>query len=432
MKSFYVQRHGLRLDIHDRNEWLSSQRCKENYNDPPLFDENEKDIFNNIECITDPIEVIYTSPATRCIQTALIIQKGLTTNPKIIVEYGLMETQVMEVTKLNENFIQGEMGKIPQIIYGNSYYKYIDYKLSPRGIKKRYPTVDSYNSIYEPDVPFFMSQKDWANRIFNIINIFKERHSHVLLVGHAGTIVSIIPHLANRSLMGVIAKISGDSQTGVLVKYKSVNNVKTISVFKNGEITYKLEENLKPVILAPTRLYCRHNSISCCDYGYVCRHKGKLIKANNYYKGVCSVLCSNCKTVNFYNYDIDISFVYSNRYKLYFMVIKSKSEYFENTKRYVQLRYYPKENIFANGKIFLGCINFENKNNGFPKRRSLEYSGGYSPELLKYVHSQIYYKIHSNKYTLVVNKNLMYIRKALYRMQVPREIIKIIILNIIF
>lgn len=96
----YVVRHSERLDYIDEKKWERSKRFKEHGLDPPLT-QNGKDIARNtIKLILDKekksndVKYIYSSPATRCIETSIAMQKYIKETfdvlPKIRIENGLL------------------------------------------------------------------------------------------------------------------------------------------------------------------------------------------------------------------------------------------------------------------------------------------------------------------------------------------------------
>lgn len=244
---FYIHRHGLRLDIHDNNtnsnNWETSDRFKEHCNDMPLADPEEYGIQLNAYLIKEDIDVIYTSPATRCIETAIILQESMSkTHNKIIpiyVEYGLMEVKNHVVTKLNEEFICKETNGTAVRSAGIYYTRNIDDKMTPIGLKERFPTLITDKSIIDWEVfnRFIMPFVEWAELLVLVIETIKSRHKNILMVGHAGTLHHAIPFLAKRTPNGFSKNVNGDMFTGVLAKYTEHNN--GVYVYKSGKLIYE-------------------------------------------------------------------------------------------------------------------------------------------------------------------------------------------------
>ena len=70
MSIICLVRHGDRLDTNNFEEWQKSPRYKENSHDTPLSELGFAEILKHKGHIPD-VEYIYTSPMTRCVQTAL-------------------------------------------------------------------------------------------------------------------------------------------------------------------------------------------------------------------------------------------------------------------------------------------------------------------------------------------------------------------------
>jgi broad specificity phosphatase PhoE len=234
--TIYLQRHGYRLDIFDKanntTHWKNSPRRKQHFNDMPISDINEIAIQSNAPLIK-AVDVIYCSPALRCIQTAQILQKSL--GIPIIIEYGLMEVALQQVSKLNQNFIYHEMS-YPIEIDGIRYEKNIDEPMQPDNIAKSHPGVNPYSSLYNPDdIPFVMSDVEWGNRMVVLLEYFRAKHNNILIVAHSGLLENVAPYLANRSIFGLSNYVSGDDRTGAL----AICQGKGVSVYQNGELTYR-------------------------------------------------------------------------------------------------------------------------------------------------------------------------------------------------
>lgn len=159
MTKIFMVRHGERLDKVEKykDEWKNSKRYKENYKDPPLtikgknnsklVGEELKNIgFRKILCNKG---YIYSSPLTRCMETAISIIKGLDCEIKIRVEYGLAQT-----FKGDTIIFEGDqiVKKNYRCYRGKKYISYIDKNLLPKELYKKYGKYidQSYQSIIEP------------------------------------------------------------------------------------------------------------------------------------------------------------------------------------------------------------------------------------------------------------------------------------------
>lgn len=229
----YIHRHGLRLDIADKitgqNNWVNSQRYKDHFNDMPLSNPDEPAIHYNVPRISEKIDAIYTSPAQRCIETSLIINKYL--NVPVIVEYGLMEVGVVHETPLNSQIIKREMAE-PIIIGSNTYLRNIDDYMMPSSLKDRFPSISVDASIYNPrDMKFTDIAYDWGARLVHILDVLRSRHTNNLIVGHSGTISGLVPYIINSDTPHLSRFTNGDRNTGVLVACDSAG----LRVYKCGE-----------------------------------------------------------------------------------------------------------------------------------------------------------------------------------------------------
>jgi broad specificity phosphatase PhoE len=98
MKKLFILRHGHRLDQADVPAWRASARYAENTSDTPLTAIGETNSANagaELCAFLPEIERIYTSPMTRCVQTAEFVAKSYEQklNRKLIIHkhYGLTE-----------------------------------------------------------------------------------------------------------------------------------------------------------------------------------------------------------------------------------------------------------------------------------------------------------------------------------------------------
>lgn len=238
--TLYFQRHGLRLDIYDSmcntNIWNTSVRIKEHFNDMPLADPYERAISANAPHI-NTLDAIYTSPATRCIETSVILQRALAlrniTVP-IYVEYGLMEVATVNISKLNQHYIYDEIAE-PIICGDTKYTDNVDNIMLPDSVKARFPTVNPYKSMYNPDdIPFVMSYTEWGNRMTHIVDTYSNMRKNILICGHAGTLLSCVPYVVGHSINKLGRYTTGDTRTGTMAKCKDGD----VIVYQNGKAIF--------------------------------------------------------------------------------------------------------------------------------------------------------------------------------------------------
>jgi len=204
-KEIWIFRHGRRLNYDKPNEWIKLPRYKENHYDTPLSDLGFKLAYKSgLELIeksnaikNNKIKFIYSSPFTRCIQTAIEIIKAIKDKLgyqlKIIVVYNLGETgsyySPNYTFKNNKLMISKPEKKymIPYLKKIKNFFKLentdiIDSKLKPDALKRKYKeyihkTIGS-NIEYE-------SKDDVSFRMANtIININKKEKNSYIIVGH--------------------------------------------------------------------------------------------------------------------------------------------------------------------------------------------------------------------------------------------------------
>ena len=141
-------KHSARLDkLHPEN-WKKSKRFKQNKFDPPLNRKigekvAKRAIHKLFETGFNKIKYIYSSPLTRCIQTALIIQKEIkkkfNQDIKIRIEYGLTELEIDKPIFKNDKFN-----------YSNK--NYLDSELELDNIIKNYG--DYFDTSYKSIIDF--------------------------------------------------------------------------------------------------------------------------------------------------------------------------------------------------------------------------------------------------------------------------------------
>lgn len=227
----------MRLDIMDKltgnNRWKTSLRYKQHYGDSPLYDPNDANVQRNAARITEVLDCIYTSPATRCIETSLILAEKLGGLP-ICVEYGLMESYLYNMHALNVGYVQNEMD-LPVRIGQNIYVSNIDEIMMPEALAQRFPGLIVNKSIYDPtEIPLSMDFQTWAERQVSLLGQLRSRHTNLLIVAHAANIANCTPFVAKRSLDGFDTMVAGDNRTGTLAVIHGSNVV----VYQGGELTY--------------------------------------------------------------------------------------------------------------------------------------------------------------------------------------------------
>ena len=139
-------RHSERLDRTDRKKWERSKRFKENENDTPITKKGKKLVINATKKLFknnfDEVDVLYSSPLTRCVQTCLIIKneikKKFGKNLKIKIDYGLVEVETVPLKVKNNKFIE------------NLKKPYVDSELYLENLIKKYG--DHFDKSYKSSI----------------------------------------------------------------------------------------------------------------------------------------------------------------------------------------------------------------------------------------------------------------------------------------
>lgn len=176
MKQFIYIRHGQRPGTQNdqsiRDAWESSERFKINQFDEPLtelgLEESYQTGKNLLKHIVKPetFAYLYSSPYTRCIQTAIQIAKGFKDaggkELKIRVEYGLAEN----INYGKEYLPKIDNGEITEDFFPDFFYK-------DRAGNVKYNPFDDYLS-YESHKNNFANHLDLAHEpLFGIDDINK-------------------------------------------------------------------------------------------------------------------------------------------------------------------------------------------------------------------------------------------------------------------
>ena len=180
----YLLRHAERIDqskdVKEKESWNKSIRCKNNLYDIPLslFGVNQAylGVGKILKGWVGDFDYIYTSPMTRCIQSALQFQKYI--NDKfnklvlIRIEYGL----AVHLFKENEMFWMGSNIKlINDKFVVTKIFEFVDKYLDSQKIYKRYGAKrfdTKYNSFYSRDQ--INGEQTYTDAIATRINTIKQ------------------------------------------------------------------------------------------------------------------------------------------------------------------------------------------------------------------------------------------------------------------
>ncbi len=164
----WIMRHGIRQDNIDPN-WTKTAK---NPDDPPLAQEGRLQAIETGKFLSNQdIQLIYSSPFLRCIQTAGLIANII--KVPIRVEYGLCEALFVKW-----------FSKMPDL-------------LSITEVKKEVEWVDeTYKSVVIPSFPENEEKDTWERCARTMQKILTDTTGNILLVGHgasvAGTLKALI------------------------------------------------------------------------------------------------------------------------------------------------------------------------------------------------------------------------------------------------
>ncbi len=180
----YLLRHAERIDQSKDNKekeaWINSQRYKTNPYDIPLSLFGITQAYGNIGKIlknfSGDFDYIYTSPMTRCIQSALQFQKYIFEKfnkcPLIRIEYGL----TVHLFKENEIFNMGSNIKlVGDKFVVTKMFEFVDKYLDSDKIHKRYGIKrfdTNYKTIVSKDS--INGEQTYTEAINSRINTLKQ------------------------------------------------------------------------------------------------------------------------------------------------------------------------------------------------------------------------------------------------------------------
>lgn len=193
-------RHSARLDSFEPEKWKKSKRYKKNIFDTPICKKlgekiAKRAIYKLFESGFNKIEYLYSSPLTRCIQTALIIQKEIKKEfkkeIKIRVEYGLSELEKKPII-INNKKAQYDTEKV-----------YIDEQLLLENIIKNHgDNFDmEYESIIDPSkLQLETEELPFYNRSIQVYQKIKEniKDNNTIICTHGGFMYVIYSYLINK------------------------------------------------------------------------------------------------------------------------------------------------------------------------------------------------------------------------------------------
>lgn len=234
MSTTYLIHHGLcQKELADSN-WAASERASVNPFDAPLSEKGREQI-ENLASNIEELEVIYTSPFTRAIETALHLKKFLNKDVAVRVEYGLAEAAILNdfTGVVTPQFINGQFVKlIPNhvLINNRTYYSHFDDELMLNRLYERYPELDStYNSKFSfKEIPFSENDCEYGDRTSKVLNIILKQGVNTAVVGHKGLITLGSVYLRQNQTNDEIGRLMkplnsiyfGDKEAeGVMVKF---------------------------------------------------------------------------------------------------------------------------------------------------------------------------------------------------------------------
>lgn len=239
----YLLRHAERIDqskdIKEKEAWINSQRYRTNPYDIPLSLYGITQAYTNIGKVlknfSGDFNFIYSSPLTRCVQSALQFQKYIIEKfnkfPLIRIEYGL----AIHLFKENEIFNMGSNIKfVGDKFVVTKMFEFIDKYLDLDKIYKRYGSNrfdKNYNSKMSKDS--INSEQTYTDAINSRINTLKEigiisdRSKLTIICAHCETCHLAYNYLNKKWLPGKIAP-----------KYGFVGGIKIGIGIKTNKLTF--------------------------------------------------------------------------------------------------------------------------------------------------------------------------------------------------
>ncbi len=170
----WIMRHGIRQDNIDPN-WIKTAKKPD---DPPLAHEGRLQAIDTGKFLSNQdIQLIYSSPFLRCIQTAGLIANII--KVPIRVEYGICEA-----------------------LFAKWFSKMPD--LSPiTELKKEIKWIDeTYKSVVIPSFPENEAKDTWERCARTMKKILTDTTGNILLVGHGASVAGLLKALTGTSENG--------------------------------------------------------------------------------------------------------------------------------------------------------------------------------------------------------------------------------------
>ena len=171
-------RHGLRANIASpaiRHHWMQSNRFRTNHRDPPLTQLGRHESYRTGYYLADHTDLashrhIYTSPLTRCIETAVCLQHGIRDRTGRVltlrVVYALSEAMLAE--------------------HDSRYQTHIDAELLPAELVRRYGQYLDHAYPIDAEYITRRSLHGYCRAILDILH-----NPASIIVGHGGYMLAI-------------------------------------------------------------------------------------------------------------------------------------------------------------------------------------------------------------------------------------------------
>lgn len=163
----WIMRHGIRQDNIDPN-WKKAAKKPD---DPPLAQEGRLQAIDTGKFLSNQdLQLIYSSPFLRCIQTAGLIANII--KVPIRVEYGLCEALFAKWFS--------KMPDLSSITESKKEIKWID---------------ETYKSVVIPSFPENEEKDTWERCARTMQNILTDTTGNILLVGHGASVAGMVKAL---------------------------------------------------------------------------------------------------------------------------------------------------------------------------------------------------------------------------------------------
>ena len=235
MVKIYITRHGEKLYSTSDGDikWKKSNRYKSNIWDVPLTNKGKYqsslvgDELINIG-FSKEMKYIYSSPMTRCIETAIEIAKKV--GKKIRIEYGFAESLLGNVGFKGDDVVNTYKYTMND---GKKYYNTIDRELCPDKLIEKYGEYldKDYKSVIKHDDLGQLDEFNYVKRMFKSLKNVKK--DNCLIVAHGRILYYCYLYFNQRGPIKDIGRLFfGNQNVNKLVGYEQYDKNKWKVIYK--------------------------------------------------------------------------------------------------------------------------------------------------------------------------------------------------------